>query len=320
MRFYLFLICSFFVTFALWFQRPAANAANFSCINDKVDNYSDPSNGVSVGDGSKKTLAKPYKVVEKNSQDKTRIVSLLNAAKSNDNLVLFYAKQFLGTPYVAKTLDQEKEECLVINTKQLDCTTYVENVLALAWCAKNKKTTFQDFCDVLAKVRYIGGNVAYTSRQHYFTIWMDDNVKEKLVKHVSLPPAPLSAKRKPKVNYMTTHVADYSMLNAHKQWIKEVEKMEKNVNDIELAYIPKQQLAKSDQYRKYVKDGDIIAIVTNNKGLDISHVGFAVWHKDGLHLMHASSKKKKVIDDDVTLFNYLKGNKNAVGISLVRML
>ena len=149
---------------------------------------------------------------------------------------------------------------------------------------------------------------------------MDDNVKEKLVKHVSLPPAPLSAKRKPKVNYMTTHVADYSMLNAHKQWIKEVEKMEKNVNDIELAYIPKQQLAKSDQYRKYVKDGDIIAIVTNNKGLDISHVGFAVWHKDGLHLMHASSKKKKVIDDDVTLFNYLKGNKNAVGISLVRML
>lgn len=320
MRFYFFLIFSLFSAFALLYPPSASNAADLSYFGDEEETCSKSVESISDAGDSKESLDKPYKVVKKNSKDSEAIVQLLKDAKRNDNLVLFYAKKFLGTPYVSKTLDQEKEECLVINTKQLDCTTYVENVLALAWCAKQGKTSFNDFCDVLAKVRYIGGKVAYTSRQHYFTIWMDDNVKEKLVKHVSLPPAPLSAKRKPNVNYMTTHVSDYSMLYAHKQWIKDIEKMEKKVNEIELTYIPKQQLAKSGQYRNYVKDGDIIAIVTNMKGLDVSHVGFAVWHNDGLHMMHASSKKKKVVDDNVTLYDYLKGNKNAVGISLLRML
>lgn len=320
MRSCFFVSFSLFLAFALLCPQPAANAADLSCFDDEEDTYSKSVEYISDADRSKGSPDKPYKVVKKNSKDSETIVQLLKEAKRDDNLVLFYARKFLGTPYVSYTLDQEKEECLVVNTKQLDCTTYVENVLALAWCAKHGKTSFNDFCDVLAKVRYIAGKVAYTSRQHYFTIWMDDNVKEKLVKHVSLPPAPLSAKRKPKVNYMTTHVSDYSMLNAHKQWIKDIEKMEKKVNEIELTFIPKQQLAKSGKYRNYVKDGDIIAIVTNKKGLDISHVGFAVWHKDGLHLMHASSSKKKVVDDDVSLYNYLQKQSSAVGISLLRML
>ena len=266
-----------------------------------------------------------YRIVKNSTADSLKIVSLLQEAKSvnkENDLVMFFARKFLKCPYVAKTLDQEEEECLVINTTGLDCTTFVENVLALAWCAKHKQTTFQDFCNALVKVRYIGGEVAYTSRQHYFTIWMEDNVKENIVKRINLPDAPLSAKRKPQVNYMTTHVNDYTMLSKHPQWIVEIDKMEKRVNNIELTYIPKQQLAKSEKYRQHVKDGDIIGIVTNKKGLDISHVGFAVWHEDGLHMMHASSNKAiyQVIEDPQSLYQYLQKQPSAVGISIVRML
>ena len=73
-----------------------------------------------------------FDVRKANKGDSIRIVGLLkegNALEKNANIVMFYARKFLGKPYVAYTLDQELEERLVINTEGLDCTTYVENVI-----------------------------------------------------------------------------------------------------------------------------------------------------------------------------------------------
>jgi len=38
---------------------------------------------------------------------------------------------FLGTPYVAHTLEKEEEQ-LVINLREMDCTTFAENCLAIS--------------------------------------------------------------------------------------------------------------------------------------------------------------------------------------------
>lgn len=254
--------------------------------------------------------------------DSARIVSLLAESRGmagDENAIIHYAQRFLGLPYVAFTLDQNDEEALVINTEGLDCTTYVENVTALAWCASRKIYDFKGFCDVLAQVRYIGGKVAYTTRQHYFTTWISSNIADGLVSEFQLPAPPLSAKRKARVNYMTTHVEAYRMLNAHRQWLQAIKEMEQDVCQTEFVYIPKDQLRNSDRYRDYIHDGDIIGIVTNKAGLDISHVGFARWHSDGLHMMHASSLRKKVIDDPTSLYDYLQKQKSAVGIRVVRV-
>ena len=44
-----------------------------------------------------------------------------------------------------------------------------------------------------------------------------------------------------------------------------------------------------------VKSGDMVCLVTTIKGLDVSHVGFAL-HKDGiLTFIHASLTAKKVV-------------------------
>ena len=109
------------------------------------------------------------------------------------------------------------------------------------------------------------------------------------------------------------------MLNAHRQWLQAIKEMEQDVCQTEFVYIPKDQLRNSDRYRDYIHDGDIIGIVTNKKGLDISHVGLAVWHEDGLHLMNASSIHKKVIDEPMTLYQYLQKQTSRVGICLMRM-
>lgn len=257
-----------------------------------------------------------------NKGDKERILKLLKEGAQigkNENDVLFFARKFLGVPYVAYTLDQELTERLVVNTEGLDCTTYVENVMALTICARRHLYSFDDFTRILSHVRYVDGKVAYTARQHYFTFWISDNIREKMIADVELPPAPMTQRKKTKVDYMTKHVAAYKMLNAHREWLPEIRKMEERVCDTQFAFIPKAQLKDSGKFRQYIKDGDIIGIVTNKAGLDISHVGFAVWHNGKLHLMNASSLHKKVVDEPMTLYQYLQKQTSSAGIRIVRI-
>lgn len=92
-------------------------------------------------------------------------------------------KTFLETPYVAKTLEIGPEEGLVINMQGLDCTTFVENVLALALLLPSDAPSFTDFTQNLTTIRYAGGNLqGYGSRLHYFTEWIRDNERKGLVK------------------------------------------------------------------------------------------------------------------------------------------
>ena len=99
--------------------------------------------------------------------DSIKVVRLLSDGKKQPkrtNLILYFARRLLGVPYVAHTLDQNKDEQLVINLRQLDCTTYVENVLALTLCIRNGRTSFADFCHYLMQIRYRNGQVALLFR------------------------------------------------------------------------------------------------------------------------------------------------------------
>lgn len=54
------------------------------------------------------------------------------SAQEADNAMLKYGLSFLKTPYVAHTLEVNDEEKLVVNFDEVDCTTFVEYVLALS--------------------------------------------------------------------------------------------------------------------------------------------------------------------------------------------
>ena len=69
-----------------------------------------------------------------------------------------------------------------------------------------------------------------------------------------------------------------------------------------------------------IKDGDILAMVTNIKGLDIVHVGFAFWKDNQLHLLHASSVAKKVIEDPQTQYESSKKTKAHIGVRAIRFI
>ena len=92
--------------------------------------------------------------------------------------------------------------------------------------------------------------------------------------------------------------------------------LEKPFRGIDVPYIPKDRLNEGKKCIN-VKDGDIIALVTTIDGLDVSHVGFAFWTDDRLHLLHASSGKGEVIKDPVTLFDYQKNKSKQCGIRVI---
>lgn len=62
-----------------------------------------------------------------------------------------FAEQFIGVPYVASTLEVNPDEELVVNLRQLDCTTLVENVVALTLTVREEHPTFVSFCRNLEK-------------------------------------------------------------------------------------------------------------------------------------------------------------------------
>ncbi len=256
-------------------------------------------------------------------EDSIRIVSLLKEAaamrEKPKSWMLWLGKRFIGTPYVGGTLDRTQEEVLVVNTRQLDCTTYVEMLTAMTMCIRKKETSFEAFCRHLRHVRYVGGKVEYTKRQHYFTLWIEDNEQEGIVKEIQENP-PFTAIQTIQVDWMTTHQHHYKMLNAHPEWVKGIRQLEESINGKRYRYIPKANIANSELFRKTIHDGDIIVIVTRKKGLDTTHVGIASWHGDGLHLLNASSIRKKVVDEPLLLKSYMARQPNQTGIRVCRVL
>lgn len=254
--------------------------------------------------------------------DSIKVVKLLQEGKKQkgkQDLVLFFARKFLGIPYVASTLENNTDEQLVINLRQLDCTTFVENVLTLTLCTKNGQTTFDDFCNQLRKIRYRNGKVGYPTRLHYFSEWISDNTRMGFVEETQAPNPPFSAVQTLQINFMSTHVDKYPMLVRTPAFIKPIAQMESELNGQTCRYIPKVGILNNAACKQAVKDGNILALVTSRQGLDTSHVGFAIWKKDGLHLFHASSLQKKVVEDKSLLRNYMMKQKSQLGVRVVKV-
>lgn len=79
--------------------------------------------------------------------------------------MLANAQTFIDVPYVAHTLETDGEEDLVINCDEVDCTTFVEYVLALSLpSASGNKMSESDFAANLQRIRYREGKIdGYTS-------------------------------------------------------------------------------------------------------------------------------------------------------------
>ena len=232
---------------------------------------------------------------------------------------LHFAKKMLGTPYVAGTLDVNNEETLVVHLDKVDCTTLVETVLALAIADQQGKQNFEAFKEALMLVRYRDGHLAgYSSRLHYFSDWIKNNEAKGLVRECTSD-TKISLSSKLSLNFMSTHSDSYLPMKKDTSLISQVALFEKAWQGVEVRFIPKEILNQSSNELK-IKNGDILAITTNIKGLDVVHVGFAYWKQGKLHLLHASSVAEKVIMDNQSLYDYSKNKKAHTGVRAISFI
>ncbi|MCC8174520.1 MAG: DUF1460 domain-containing protein, partial [Odoribacter sp.] len=170
---------------------------------------------------------------------------------------------FLGTPYVAGTLDEELNEELVINLRGFDCVTFVEVTLALAFVKDYNYGFINDFVNNLVKIRYRGGDISYLSRLHYSTDWLYEMEQTGLLTDVSSKIGGQSLNSN--VYYMSKNSSKYPQLKDNKRHIEKIKEIEKTINERSHYFIPEKDISSKTDF---IQPGDIILITTNIDGLD----------------------------------------------------
>jgi hypothetical protein len=230
-------------------------------------------------------------------------------------LMLKVGAFFLDTPYVAHTLEKEDEQ-LVINLRELDCTTYAENCLAISRTIKSGNHSFGQFTSELKKIRYRDGKIdGYPSRLHYFCDWIYNNQQKILIKDMSEEIAQTPFPKQ--INFMSTHPDSYMQLKENTTLIDTIAAQEKLISAREMFFIPETRIA---EVESKLMDGDIAGITTEIEGIAIQHVVILIRQEGRIHIMHASSKAEKVVVSAYTLEDYLLNIKSASGIMLARPL
>lgn len=255
--------------------------------------------------------------------DTIRINDILIEAqqiKSPQARVLMLARKFLDTPYVSGTLENKEggEEMLVVNLDQLDCTTLIDNVAALAYTAGEGRTSWRDFLYNLERMRYRGGQMnGYCSRLHYISDWIVDNTHRGNFREFT-DRMPSTSEVTKTIDFMSANASRYPALSDPDvlQCIKNFESGYRNHRYL----IVKWPQLNNRPTREALVEGDIVALTTNTPRLDVAHMGIIVKDEKGIpHLLHASSKEGKVIIDPRPLVDYLRRNK-LTGFRVIRLL
>lgn len=256
------------------------------------------------------------------ADDTTKITQLLVDCMSQhfptaEARVAWFGRQFLGKPYVAHTLEGDSE-MITVNLDELDCTTYVETVLALAYTVGEGRSSWRDFVHNLERIRYRNGVInGYASRLHYISDWIVDNNHRGNFAEATTSISGCGYIIKT-IDFMSRHRDLYPAL-ADSTEFERIKNVEIGYRSHRYPYIKWTNLNNKATLAG-LREGDTVALTSTAKDLDVSHLGLIVKGDDGkFHLMHASSTKKKVIIDPLTLYEFFKKSRSLTGIRVIRL-
>jgi len=231
---------------------------------------------------------------------------------------------FVGTTYTPGTLEAAGPERVIVNLREFDCVTFIENLLALTRFIRHdgvaalaiRSAAEARYAGYLEELRYRDGHLdGYASRLHYFSEWLSDNQRrgrlELLTRKLGgvQDPEPLS--------FMSTHPAAYRQM-ADPGVPEAIRAMEQRLNAGPARwYIPEDRIA---SVAAQIHDGDIIAATSTLAGLDVAHTGIALWKDGQLHLLHAPLVGKFVEISVLPLAQRILDLKTQDGIMVARVV
>lgn len=183
----------------------------------------------------------------------------------------------------------------------LDCMTYVEHVLAMA--ASTRPAYHDEFLCRLLDIMFNTSEPVLMNhhRNHFTSSWGDVNERKGYLVNIARN-HPLAERRVLFLNRVgnnrTFYVEDRFMIAAQPQimW-----------------YFPAKAVL---GHGVPLASGDVIAMVTDKEGLDVTHMAFYIEHSRKRWLRHASLKLNKVVDQDFE--QYLRDGKHIKGLMVFR--
>ena len=215
------------------------------------------------------------------------------------------AQSFLGTPYVAFSLDEGGAERLRVDLTRFDCMLLVEQLLALA-----VSSDWPSFVATTQTMRYEAGRVDYCSRHHYFQSWAASAADQGWVEDVTDQVAG-HQRRVLNLTYMSDHPSLYSPLQTPST-LRCIQEKERRLT-IEQIYLPNDGLELAS---RSFQNGDLFAIATSVPGLDVTHMGVVVSDADGVSAIHAVPGKGVIRSHPFAA--YVRSVPASIGVVVLR--
>src|ERR1039458_3320414 len=196
------------------------------------------------------------------------------------------SRHFLGHPYQPHPLigSADTVEVFTASLDGFDCVTYIETIVALA-----RASNVDDFTEWLRKIRYERGRIQWDRRNHYMTRWIRNNVRQGIIRPVSMPAVPILRMER--------------VLNV----VPGLDPQPARVKCVPKPAVPRLE--------RYMQSGDLIFFVSIRKHLDVFHAGIIVRDGKKVFMRHASRTRGFVVEQELTEF--LKANR-MTGVILVR--
>ncbi len=237
---------------------------------------------------------------------------------SPEERVAFYGRQFLGTPYAAHTLEGE-EEILTVNLDSLDCTTFTDTALALAYTTGERRSSWRDFVYNLRRMRYRGGETdGYASRLHYICDWAVDNIHRGNLRDATRD-FPRYSEIMRSIDFMSANRDKYPAL-ADSATFARIKGIENGYRQHRFPYVKAIDMGSSATKAAF-HNGDVVAFVSNLKNLDVTHMGIIVKESPDAdpYVLHASLKGGKVMISEKPLADFMKRNRQFIGVRVFRL-
>ncbi len=231
----------------------------------------------------------PIKVVRLRGLNRHRLEKLIRAANDERSVagrIDVLSRRFLGCPYQSDPLigSAETAEVFTASLEGFDCVTYLETVVALA-----RACNVDDFADLLRRIRYDKGKIEWDRRNHYMTDWIRNNLREGILRRVSMRAVPTVSKIR-----VLNVVPGLAARRTQMKWIR------------------KPALTR---LKPHLETGDLIFFVSTHKNLDVFHTGIIVRVGQKLLMRHASRSQAGVVEQE--LREFFKANRMA-GVIVAR--
>jgi hypothetical protein len=232
------------------------------------------------------------------------------------------ARQWIGRPYAAFSLDRGPGERLRIDLTRFDCFLFVEQLLALVQSREapqappasdgvgGEAAALARFGEHVRRLRYADGRVDYCNRQHYFSLWAAAAQRQGYLVNLTpfLPGARTWTRR---LDFLSRHAGLYEPMRQPRLRACIAER-ERNL-EVRLAYLPLQQLPGA---LGSLRSGDIFGLVTRVPGLDVTHVGLIEVSDGRVNALHAAPGAGVIRSPD--LVRYAQAVEDVVGVMVLR--